>query len=130
MIRDIRSEDIPEIQALHKTMGMDYDLPDLDDPLCIVRKVVTNQDGKIIAVGFCRVIAEAYMVLDPSMNAFEKNAAQTILYREGVDEAWRKGLKELCCWIPDTIEKKFSKRIQNMGFRRGRDGWRTWSLCR
>jgi len=44
-----------------------------------------------------------------------------------VAEAWEKGIDQIVCWVPETVEKKFAKRLRAMGFSRDRDGWHSWS---
>ena len=66
-VRDAMPEDFGAIEQIHAKMGMDYALPALGQPLVFVRKVTTDDSGKVIAACFLRLCAECYLVLEPDL---------------------------------------------------------------
>ena len=61
IIRDYIVEDLEAIKEIHKKSGIDYDLPDLENPLFLIKRVITDDDGKIISTCALRLIAETYL---------------------------------------------------------------------
>jgi N-acetylglutamate synthase-like GNAT family acetyltransferase len=126
LVRDARVEDIASIAAIHEAMGLDYRMPNLESPLFLIQKVVET-DGKIIAASALKVEAETYLWVAPELSAREKVDAMYQMQPQMVAEAWEKGIDQIVCWVPETVEKKFAKRLRAMGFSRDRDGWHSWS---
>jgi hypothetical protein len=126
VVRDAMPEDIEQIRAIHEAMGLDYRMPNLESPLFLIQKVVET-DGKIIAASALKVEAETYLWVAPELSAREKVDAMYEMQPRLVAEAWEKGIDQIVCWVPETVEKKFAKRLRAMGFSRDRDGWHSWS---
>jgi hypothetical protein len=126
-VRDLIPEDYAQIQAIHSKMGMDYALPDLDSPLFLVKKVVTDENGKVIGASVVRLEAECYLWVDPEFKPRVKMDAMLELQPEILRSAWAKGLENLVAWIPLWMEKKFRRRLLNLGWVRDRTGWQSWS---
>jgi len=126
VVRDAMPEDIEQIRAIHEAMALDYRMPNLESPLFLIQKVVET-DGKIIAASALKVEAEAYLWVAPTLSAREKVDAMYQMQPQLVAEAWEKGIDQIVCWVPETVEKKFAKRLRAMGFSRDRDGWHSWS---
>lgn len=106
---------------------MDYKLPDLDSPLLIVKKAVTDETGKLL--GFCvlRLTAECMLLLDPDQRPEEKMKVMTTLSPAVIGEAWRLGLDDVMSTIPEDMEKRFTKRLGGLGWSKDRNGWALWS---
>lgn len=128
VVRDYRPADLEQVRAIHADSEIDYRFPDLDSALFVVRKVV-ELDGKVIAAGFLRVEAEAYLLLDKSDwgNALEKFAAIEAVQTEALVEAWVKGLDNCVCWVPKEVNSSFAKRLIQLGWTQDREGWVSWS---
>ena len=125
-VRDYNpSTDEKAVSQLHQHMEMDYKLPDLTDPLFIVRKVY-ELDGRIIGTEFLKLQAEAYLMLDCNLDAVEKTRVIAHLSRETEREAYNRGLDTLAAYIPEEISTKFSKRLNLLGWSKARDRWVTW----
>lgn len=124
-VRDYKPSDAAAVKKLHAGMGMDYRLPDIDDALFLVKKVC-EVDGKIVGVELLKVQAEAYLMLDCNLDAIEKTRTIAHLSRETEREAYNRGLDTLCAYIPEEISKKFTKRLELLGWSKAREGWRTW----
>jgi hypothetical protein len=122
IIRDMVASDLPELQALHKRMEIDYQFPRIG-PLFLVRKVAVDGNGKIIGSLLFKLRAEAMLLLEGEPE--EKMLAMCELQREALAEAYQKGLDEVDCAVPDQIG--FSKRLAELGWVAERDGWTLWT---
>jgi hypothetical protein len=125
-IRDYDPVDLPQIQAIHERMQMDYRCPDLTDCLFVVKKIL-EQDGQILAVTLARVEFETYLLLDPELSPLEKKLAMDALQPEFLKACRALGAENVVAWIPDDVEKKFEKRLAELGWQRDRPNWHTWS---
>jgi hypothetical protein len=125
-VRDYAPADLPALQRIHEQMGLDYRMPDLNDPLFVVRKVL-EVGGEVVGATVARVEFETYLWLDNALNPAEKNAAMHLLQPALLKDSRLLGAENLVCWVPENVEKKFAKRLAELGWKRDRDGWHTWS---
>lgn len=127
MVRDYNPDaDRTPVEALHKQMGMDYVFPAIDSPLFIVRKLYVDDSGRVIGTEFLKLQAEAYLMLDCNLDAVEKTRVIAHLSRETEREAYNQGLDTLAAYIPEELSKKFTKRLELLGWSKARDKWTTW----
>lgn len=126
MVRDYRPADLAAIQRIHEQMGLDYRMPDLGDPLFVVRKVL-EVNGEVVGATVARVEFETYLWLDGGLSPAEKNAAMHLMQPALLKDCRLLGAENLVCWVPENVEKKFAKRLTELGWKLDRDGWRTWS---
>lgn len=125
-VRDYEPTDKAAVEQIHRDMGMDYKLPDLESPLFIVKKVY-EIEGKVVACEFLKLQAEAYLMLDCGLDALDKTRAIARLSRETEREAYYKqGLDTIAAYMPEEISDKFSKRLTLLGWDKARDKWITW----
>jgi hypothetical protein len=126
-VRDYQPEDFAAVKAIHDASQIDYTFPDLTSPLFLVSKVLCI-DGIIRAciAGYLQI--EAHLWLDKSDWATpeEKLAAIKELDAVGMHEAWLQGINHAVLWLPPELER-FGKRLEQLGFSKDRDGWRTYS---
>lgn len=127
MTRDPLPEDFPAIEAIHKAMGMDYRIPELDHPLFFVRKVSVDESGKVTGACFLRLTAETYLWLAQDLNPQQKMSTMVNLQQVVVSEAYSKGIDDIDARIPTTIETIFKKGLKRLGWTRCRDGWHPWA---
>jgi hypothetical protein len=125
-VRDYTDADRPAVEKLHRDMGMDYKLPELSDPLFIVRKVYLNDAGRVIGTEFLKIQAEAYLMLDCRLDTVEKTRVIAHLSHAVEREAYNRGLDTLVAYIPEDISTKFTKRLNLLGWDKARKGWITW----
>jgi hypothetical protein len=126
ILRDLQETDLEEIKKIYTDMNFDYEFPDLNSPLFVVKKVLTNDDGKIIGASVAKLQAELYLFLDQDSDVRVKVSAMNELNEEMAKESWKLGLDQLLAWIPPEIEKKFSKRLKAMKWIRS--PWQNWTL--
>lgn len=125
LVRGFAPEDKEAVLELYRGMGMDYSEPDLDSPLFIVKKVV-EQDGKVIAACALRLTAECYLIMG-NVSPQEKMESMLMMQPEVLMAAWSQGLDEIEARIPTEMEKRFQKRLKQLGWSRNRDGWHPWT---
>jgi hypothetical protein len=118
LIRDFQPEDSLALKELHKAQGFDYALPDLSNPLFLVRKV-REVDGRVVGAMFLRITAETFLVTAGS--PVEKGRAILELQPEVLREAYEKGLSEVVCVVPPEISESFAPVLERMGWSRTRD---------
>ncbi len=118
MIRDFQPGDAPALKELHKAQGFDYALPDLSNPLFLVRKV-REVDGRVVGAMFLRITAETFLVTAGS--PVEKGRAILELQPEVLREAYEKGLSEVVCVVPPEISESFAPVLERMGWSKTRD---------
>ena len=126
-VRDLKPTDCEELAKIHAKMGMDYEMPDLNSPLFLVKKVVTDENGKVIGASVVRLEAECYLWLDPEIAPRTKMNCMLELQPEILRSSWEKGLENLVAWIPSWMEKKFRRRLHQLGWIRDRAEWHSWS---
>jgi hypothetical protein len=126
VVRDYVPADFEQVRAIHERMQMDYLCPDLTDCLFVVKKVLES-DGEIIAVTLARIEFETYLLLEPSLSPLEKNLAMQALQPEFLKACRVVGAESVVAWIPENVEKKFAKRLNELGWQLDRPNWRTWS---
>jgi len=118
MIRDLEPDDLPQIKEIHKAQGFDYAVPNLSDPLILVKKV-REIDGRVVAAMFLRLTAETFLLVQGS--PVEKGRAIEELQPEVLREAYEKGLSDIVCVIPPEILESFAPALQRLGWERDRE---------
>lgn len=124
--QDLTPEMYASASDLHARSGIDYKLPDLNSHTLLVKKAATdNGDLK----GFCvlRITAECMLTLDPDLRPEEKMEVMSTLSPVVIGEAWRLGLDDVMATIHEDVEKRFTKRLGELGWSRDRNGWALWS---
>jgi hypothetical protein len=67
-IREYTAADLDALRAMHAAQGFAYALPDISDPLFLVRQVVEENSRPRMAA-LLRLTAEAYLLADPADGA-------------------------------------------------------------
>lgn len=127
IVRDYTPADFEAVKAIHEQTQIDYKLPNLSSPLFLVKKVL-EIDGVVRAMLGMRIEAECFLWLDSSnwADPEEKLVVIEILDREGMAEAWIKGVDDAVLYLPPGMER-FGKRLEKLGFTKPRDGWVAYS---
>ena len=129
MIRDFAPSDMPTIKEIHKTQGFDYSVPDLANPLFLVKKV-REVDGRIVGAMCLRLTCETYLFVEGSPEAKARSIME--LQPEVLKEAYQKGLSDIICVLPPEIASEFGPVMEDgrLGWSRDRD-WPMYSreLC-
>lgn len=110
MIRDVEKSDHFTLQAVHNASGLDYQMPDLDDSLFIV-KVTDGHHGLAV-----KLEGTVYLWLDHAHGTPEERwQIFHELVEEAKKQAWAKGLDTLTCVVPPELQKSFDKRLREIG---------------
>lgn len=134
IIRDAKPEDFAAIEMIHGAMQNDYLFPFAvnsegkreDSPLFFVRKVA-EEDGRVVGACFLRLTAETYLWLTPELDAAEKMKAMQQMQPAVLFEAYSQGIDDIEARIPETVERRFHKRLKQLGWFKARPGWFPWS---
>lgn len=130
-IREYHESDLNSLRAIHAAQGFAYPLPDLRSPLFVTKLVLSESgdDGnsgderKITAAALLRLTAEAYLLLDPEAGTPRERWQRLLaLHAAAEQDAWRRGLEDVHCWLPPEIGRQFGKRITRLGWIRD-DAW-------
>jgi hypothetical protein len=124
VVRDYRTEDFEQVKALHEASGIDYQMPNLDGALFLVKKVV-EVDGRVVACCALRIECETYLWCGGGPE--EKMDAMLAMQPEVLDAAWMSGIDNVVAFIPNDVEARFEKRLRQLGWDRYRDGWHGWT---
>lgn len=127
-VRNAQLGDVSQIRHIHEDMGLDYQFPALDSPLFITRKVVEDENGKVIGACFLRLTAETYLWLSPESSARDKIVAMEAMQPEVLRDAYNKGIDDIEARIPPSVETRFQKMLGKLGWSKNR-GWSAWSRC-
>ena len=127
-IRNIKlPDDFPELRRAFATQGLDdrcfpdlvipYKNKAIVNPRYIVKKVVESTDGKVALAGFVKIVSEAYLLIDHSLETPEwRWEALQNLTEDVAGEAKIKGVDCLTAFVPDEIIKSFGPRLEAMKF--------------
>lgn len=115
------------IKAIHAAQKIDYKLPQLESPLFVVKKAVTNEKGEVIGACLLRLTAETMLILSPELSPREKMDAMEAMQPEVLHAAWQLGLDEIEARIETGTEEIFEKRLNQLGWVKDRAGWNPWS---
>jgi len=126
-IRNYKPEDFETIKAIHEATEIDYQFPDINSPLFLVKKVLAV-DGKIVMAAGMYVQCEAYLWSskedwgDPE----QKMAAIRALDREVMEATWLQGVDQAVLYLPPGYERfgdRLTDKKYGIGFTKDRDGW-------
>lgn len=107
-------------------MGFDYRMPDLADPLFVLKHGV-EQDGALVGAAGLRLQAEAYLWLDPTASVALRYRVVLALSRSLAEAAWRVGLDCAIAYLPPGLPRSFTRLLSKLGWSRDRAGWEPWS---
>ena len=126
-VQDFRMDDLPAIQKIHQANGLPSNcLPDLDNPLFFLRKVV-DDGGTICLASFLKLTAEAFLFVDHEHESPEwRWAALQKLTAATLHEASVKGVDSVSAWLPPPLEKSFAPRLVDLGWQRS--PWPSYSV--
>lgn len=125
-IREYTPADLEALQRLHLAQGFAYDFPDLANPLFLTKLVATRTDETFVGAALVRLTAEAFLLLDPAVGApADRWRVVQALNEAARRDAHARGLDDVHCWVPPQLERRFAKRLVQLGWRR--ELWPCWS---
>jgi hypothetical protein len=125
LVREYTDADLTDLRAMHAAQAFGYPLPDLTDPLFLVRTVVEEDDHARLAI-FLRLTAESYLLADPA----DGTPRQRWQWLQAAHEATRqaataRGLADVQAFLPPEVARSFGRRLQSLGWRR--DPWNCYT---
>lgn len=123
IVRDLQIEDIPAVAEIHAEMGLDYQCPDLTNPLFLVKKVAVDESGKIVAAIVFKLRCEAMLLASGTQT--EKARAILMMQPVALNEAWEKGIDDVDAAVPDAIG--FGEGLEHLGWTAERKGWTVYT---
>ncbi len=120
-VRAYTDADFEAVRAMHAAQGFGYALPDLADPLFLVRSVV-EEAGRPRMAAFLRLTAEAYLLADPYEDSPRERWRWLLELHEAVKlQAAARGLADVQAFLPPRVARPFGRRLAALGWRR--DPW-------
>jgi hypothetical protein len=120
-VRAYTDADFEAVRAMHVAQGFGYALPELRDPLFLVRSVV-EQGGRPRMATILRLTAEAYLLADPCEGSPRERWRWLLALHEAVrQEAAARGLADVQAFLPPRVARAFGRRLAALGWRR--DPW-------
>lgn len=120
-IRPYTEADLGALRAMHSAQGFAYPLPDVADPLFLVR-AVAEQDGRPRMAALLRLTAEAYLLADPRDGAPAERWRWLVALHEATrGAAAARGLADVQAFLPPRVARAFGRRLEHLGWRR--DPW-------
>ena len=123
--RTCHAEDYQAIEEIHRAMGLDYKMPDLDSRLVMAKEVIEDDD-KVIAGAMLKVYPEAYLWVQPSLSPIEKWDAIRMLQVRLLRDSVGLGFERVVAYVPSIVNCHFAKRLRMLGWKPSRDGWFPW----
>jgi hypothetical protein len=125
LIRAYTDADFESLRAMHAAQGFSYKLPDLSDPLFLVRAVVED-NGKPRMAALLRLTAEAYLLADPA----EGRPRERWQWLHALHETTRlaakeRGLGDVQAFLPPRVARSFGRRLETLGWRS--DPWNCYT---
>jgi hypothetical protein len=114
MIREYRPEDLEAIEKLHGNPA--YQMPQLDHPLMLVKKVMADENDEPRMAVFGRLFISALLFVDHTwLSPKERMNALLVLQSAALEEARARGLD-----IAATqMEGRFAERMHDLGWVKG-----------
>lgn len=129
MIRDYTADDFEAIRAIHESTGINYKMPNINQPIFLVKKVA-EVDGIVRAALGAYIEVELYLWIDKTEWASPQEKFNTIkaLEKETMKEAWLQGVECAVLYLPPGMERfgeRLAAKAEEGGFdwERPRAGW-------
>lgn len=118
-VRFYRPSDFADLERMHRDMGIDYPMPNLDDPLYFV-KLVGEENGQIVNAAVAHLTAEIFFLADRKAGDPETRFEQfKKLHEAGCYVAREQGgLDDLHAWIPPQVARPFGRRLLGLGWKK------------
>jgi hypothetical protein len=121
LVREYTDADLAQVRAMHAAQGFGYALPDLANPLFLVRTVVEDE-GRPRMAALLRLTAETYLLADPRDGSPRRRWQWLQALHESTrTAAAARGLSDVQAYLPPQVERSFGRRLETLGWRR--DPW-------
>lgn len=116
IIREYTSQDLAALKRIHANRKLpDACMPDPENPLFIVKKVIEEND-EVQAATFVKLTSEPWLLINPDLP--DREAIRLVRIISDVTEvaAAEKGLEEMTCWVPPEAGASFGKLLESIGY--------------
>lgn len=116
IVRNFEESDLAKIEALHRSSGFRYALPDLSSASIFSKRVVEDESGLAMA-GFLQSTAQVFLVCNdrwrtPAWRYEALRQIHTACHRDAAD----RGVAEVNAFLPPLISNKFGRRLKKLGW--------------
>lgn len=94
-IREVRTEDGSEIERLISQHNFPYP----EGP--VITKAIVEKDGKVVAFGLVRFIAEEIMIMDQDCSDRDKSEILQLLHKQAIQGCLTNGIEEIHAFVQD-----------------------------
>jgi hypothetical protein len=117
-LRPYFPSDLDALKAMHSAQGLDYALPDPNDPTLIVRGIV-EENGRVTDALLLRKTAEAFWIFNPTGRRRERLSHLMLLQSAMTKEGLRAGFRDVHAWLPPQLAKQpqFVRLLERFGWR-------------
>ncbi len=112
IVREMRPDDVGTLRDLHREMGSEYPLPDLESPTFYVEVLADDNDIPVMAI-CCRRTVETYLLMDQKWRTPKwRFSGFAMLHDRVIARLKRFGYTDAHCWItPELVERFGMKRL-------------------
>lgn len=116
LIRAMRKDDIPKIEAIYASSPLKYDIPMLDSPVLLSALVMVDENDEPRVMLAAEQVAEMVLVMDHSWQtpAFRAIALKE-LHSAVVPVLEVKGIRAAYAFLGPDVPKGYQKRLHAMG---------------
>jgi hypothetical protein len=117
-LRDYKSTDRADLEAMQRAQGFDYKLPDLNDPrLWIARRVMVDEKDRPTHAILGRLTSEAYYLNFPRKeNPITQMKRFLSMHEIACAAGKQAGLDSCHIWIPPEIKETFGPQLERLGW--------------
>ncbi len=115
-IREYSAQDLETLKRIHNKRHLPLAcMPDPENPLFIVKKVIEEND-EVQAATFVKLTSEPWLLINPDLP--DREAIRLVRIISDVTEvaAAEKGLEEMTCWVPPEAGASFGKLLESIGY--------------
>ncbi len=116
-VRNFAPGDEKVLREIHAAQGLDYEFPDLSNPLYLVKVCGVDENGQVRAAGIARVTAEVFYLIDPKLNSADKRKILELGLLETAHRLERQGLDEFHVFVPPQLNGMGTLLEREFGFR-------------
>jgi hypothetical protein len=129
MIRNFEPRDLKTVKELLVANGLPPGcMPDLVvenrigrkqvNPLFVVKRVYEHE-GTTAMICFLKVRSELYFFIDHKIGTPQQRWDWLKEFTEDMrQEAWKQGFDQMTAFVPPEVDESFSKRLEELGFRK------------
>lgn len=124
ILREYDESDLDWVTEMHKASGLKYSLPPMDT---FFSRRVIESEGQPQMVSLLKLTAEAYLICNPTWrNPAWRMEALRQLDAVSNSDAHHAGVVEAVAFIPPSVEKRFRRRLERMGWSRNKPSWHSY----